>query len=92
MVTDVTYFTKELIASKISYGYDNELVIDTLKEDIDKQKDVSRLIIHSDHGIQYTSSIYKVICETQGINSSVSHKGCPQDNTPIESFPCISQT
>ncbi|XMB87496.1 IS3 family transposase [Mycoplasmatota bacterium WC44] len=101
-VTDVTYLvqngnraylstimdlhTRNIIASRISYRNDNELVMDTLKEALDKQKDVSGLIIHSDQGVQYTSTIYKVICETHGISISMSRKGCPQDNAPIESF------
>lgn len=79
-------YTRDIIAYKISYKIDNKLVIDTLNEAIVKQKDVTGVIIHSDQGFQYTSHEYKVICEDNGIIISMSPKGSPVDNSPIESF------
>ena len=78
--------TRNIIAYKISKRMDNKLVIDTLNEAISKQKDVHGLIIHSDQGFQYTSNEYKDICEANGIIISMSTKGSPVDNSPIESF------
>ena len=78
--------TRNIIAYKISKHIDNKLVIDTLNEAIHKQKDVSGVILHSDQGFQYTSNEYKVICEANGIIISMSPKGSPVDNSPIESF------
>ena len=60
--------------------------IDTLNEAIRKQKDVHGVILHSDQGFQYTSNEYKAICEANGIIISMSPKGSPVDNSPIESF------
>ena len=79
-------YTRNIIAYKISYHMDNKLVIDTLKEAIRKQKDVYGVILHSDQGFQYTSNEYKAICESNGIIISMSPKGSPVDNSPIESF------
>ena len=79
-------YTRDIIAYKISYKMDNKLVIDTLNDAITKQKDVTGVILHSDQGFQYTSHEYKVICESNGINISMSPKGSPVDNSPIESF------
>lgn len=79
-------YTRNIIAYKISYKIDNKLVMDTLKEAIHKQKDVHGVILHSDQGFQYTSNEYKAICESNGIIISMSHKGSPVDNSPIESF------
>lgn len=79
-------YSRNIIAYKISYKMDNKLVIDTLNEAITKQKDVSRVVLHSDQGFQYTSHEYRVICESNGINISMSPKGSPVDNSPIESF------
>jgi len=62
------------------------LVIDTLNEAIAKRKDVHGLIIHSDQGFQYE---YKVICESNGIQISMSRKGTPIDDSPMESFHAI---
>ena len=78
--------TRNIIAYKISKRMDNKLVMDTLNEAIRKQKDVQGLIIHSDQGFQYTSNEYKAICEANGIIISMSPKGSPVDNSPIESF------
>lgn len=78
--------TRNIIAYKISKHIDNKLVIDTLNEAIRKQKDVSGVILHSDQGFQYTSNEYKAICEANGIIISMSPKGSPVDNSPIESF------
>lgn len=79
-------YTRDIIAYKISYKMDNKLVIDTLNEAIRKQKDVHGVILHSDQGFQYTSYEYKAICEANGIIISMSPKGSPVDNSPIESF------
>ena len=48
--------------------------MDTLNEALDKEKDVHGLIIHSDQGFQYTSYEYKAICESNGIQISMSRK------------------
>ena len=78
--------TRNIIAYKISKHIDNKLVIDTLNEAIRKQKDVSGVILHSDQGVQYTSYEYKAICESNGIQISMSRKGTPIDDSPMESF------
>ena len=78
--------TRNIIAYKIGKRNDNKLVMDTLNDAIRKQKDVHGLIIHSDQGFQYTSYEYKAICEANGIIISMSPKGSPVDNSPIESF------
>ena len=77
---------RKVIAYKISRRNDNKLVIDTLNEAIAKRKDVQGTILHSDHGYQYTSIAYRQICESNGILRSMSRKGIPIDNSPIESF------
>ena len=79
-------YSRDIIAYKISYKIDNKLVMDTLNEAVCKQKDVHGVILHSDQGFQYTSNEYKAICEANGIIISMSPKGSPVDNSPIESF------
>lgn len=104
-ITDITYlifrrkraylstildlYDRKVVAYKISKFNNIELVIDTLNEAIAKRKDVHGLIIHSDQGFQYTSSEYKVICESKGIQISMSRKGTPIDDSLMESFHSI---
>ena len=101
-VTDITYLiynNKRLYLSTILDLYDRKvvsykigkinnigLVINTVNEAIKKRKDVHGLIIHSDQGFQYTSHEYKAICESNGITISMSRKGNPIDDSPIESW------
>ena len=84
--TIIDLYDRHVVAYKISKTNDNNLVMDTLNEAINKEKDVHGLIIHSDQGFQYTSYEYKAICESNGIQISMSRKGTPIDDSPIESW------
>lgn len=87
--TIIDLYDRKVVAYKISKFNNNKLVIDTLNEAIAKRKDVHGLIIHSDQGFQYTSFEYKAICESNGIIISMSRKGTPIDDSPMESFHAI---
>lgn len=87
--TIIDLYDRKVVSYKISKFNNNQLVIDTINEAIAKQKDVTNLIIHSDQGFQYTSFEYKAICESNGITISMSRKGTPIDDSPMESFHSI---
>ena len=87
--TILDLYDRKIVAYKISKFNDLKLVIDTINEAIGKRKDVHGLIIHSDQGFQYTSYEYKAICESNGIQISMSRKGTPIDDSPMESFHAI---
>ena len=84
--TILDLYDRKVVAYKISKFNNNQLVIDTLNEAISKRKDVHGLIIHSDQGFQYTSFEYKSICKSNGITISMSRKGTPIDDSPMESW------
>ena len=84
--TIIDLYDRHVVSYKISKHNDNKLVIDTLNEAIAKEKDVNGLILHSDQGFQYTSYEYKAICGSNGIQISMSRKGTPIDDSPIESW------
>ena len=82
----IDLYDSKIVAYQISRRNDIKIVIDTLNEAIAKRKDVTGLILHSDQGYQYTSSEYKAICISNGIQISMSRKGSPLDNSPIENW------
>ena len=84
--TILDLYDRKIVAYKISKFNDLRIVIDTLNEAIAKRKDVHGLILHSDQGFQYTSYEYKAISESNGIQISMSRKGTPIDDSPMESF------
>lgn len=101
-VTDITYIhTKQgiLYLSVIKDLYDgfivgyntstvlsNSLVLKTVKDAIKKEKIAGELALHSDQGFQYTSQAYFNLTKEYCIKPSMSRKGNPLDNAPIESF------
>ncbi|MCX0408457.1 IS3 family transposase [Clostridium perfringens] len=87
--TILDLYDRKVVAYKISKVNNIGIVIDTLNEAIARRKKVSGLIIHSDQGFQYTSFEYKAICESNGIQISMSRKGTPIDASPMESFNSI---
>ena len=84
--TIIDLYDRHVVSYVISKTNDLKLVIDTLNQALTKEKDVHGLIIHSDQGFQYTSHEYKAICESNGITISMSRKGTPIDDSPIESW------
>ena len=87
--TIIDLYDRRIVAYRIGKFNNISLVADTLNEAIAKEKDVKNLIIHSDQGFQYTSFEYKSICEANGITISMSRKGTPIDDSPMESFHSI---
>ncbi|MBR6949675.1 MAG: IS3 family transposase [Bacilli bacterium] len=84
--TIIDLYDRKVVSYKISKHNNIKLVVDTLNEAIIKRKDVRGLILHSDQGFQYTSFEYKSICKSNGITISMSRKGTPIDDSPMESW------
>ncbi|MDE8081880.1 IS3-like element ISErh1 family transposase [Erysipelothrix rhusiopathiae] len=99
LVTDITYipyghkmlylstimdlYNGEIIASTLSDRQNLECVVDTLNQLPDI---VQPCILHSDQGSVYTSKEYQLKVKNKSITMSMSRKGTPADNAPIESF------
>ena len=84
--TIIDLYDRHVVSYVISKRNDLKLVMDTLNKALSKEKDVHGLIIHSDQGFQYTSFEYKSICKSNGITISMSRKGTPIDDSPMESW------
>ena len=101
-VTDISYIhTKEgiLYLSMIRDLYDNSivayktasrqtvnLVLDTIRLAMKKEKVAAELQLHSDQGFQYTSQAYFDLSQEYHIQPSMSSPGCPYDNAAMENF------
>ncbi len=84
--TIIDLYDRHVVAYQISKFNDIPLVIQTLNKALEIEKDVYGLILHSDQGFQYTSNAYKAICASKGISISMSRKGTPIDDSPMESW------
>ena len=60
----------------------------TLEKAIHSQPgiELSKLLLHSDQGSQYTSKEFTKFCEKLGIEQSMSKAGYPYDNAPMERY------
>ncbi len=82
--------TGEVLVWKLSKNIDLKLVMDTTDglEDCFKNNnlDLSKLLLHSDQGFQYTNLEYHNRLKDLKITQSMSRRGNSVDNAPIESF------
>jgi putative transposase len=101
-VTDITYIATQqgwaylstikdlfggfIVAHLLSLSSSVNLVTDTLKLALKKEKVTDGLILHSDQGLQYTSHAYHVLTQQYNILASMSRRGNCWDNAPMENF------
>ena len=82
----VDLFNQEVIAYKVAKNVRLPLVMDMLKEAIDKLDKHTKPIIHSDQGWQYRHKSYRRQLSDQGLTQSMSRKGNCLDNAVAENF------
>jgi putative transposase len=101
-VTDVTYIATQQGWGYLStiqdlfdgfivshhFGRQNSLglVLKTLQQARHKEQVTGELLLHSDHGYQYTSHAYALLTQHYAITPSMSRLGNCWDNAPMESF------
>jgi transposase InsO family protein len=77
-------FSRKIIAWELSTTLEAKWVVETITRAKKARRIDKPLVMHSDRGIQYTSSAYKEA--TEGLINSYSKKAFPWDNACIESF------
>lgn len=77
---------REILSYEMSQKKDNHLVIGTIKEAVNKAKNIEGVILHSDQGSQYTTEYYSNLLKSYGIVQSMSRRGNCLDNAPVECF------
>jgi transposase InsO family protein len=74
----------------IGYSYGKNITTELAKKAVENAcihvKDTTDIILHSDLGSQYTSTIFEDMLTKKNIKHSFSRKGNPYDNACIESF------
>ncbi len=82
--------TGEILAWKLSKLMNLDLVLNTIDDLEEYFREnylrLDNLLLHSDHGFQYTSLTYHNRLKELGITQSMSRRGNSVDNAPIESF------
>ena len=86
-------FDNSIVAYKTGTSQSVNLVLDTIRLAIQKEKKVAaELQLHSDQGSQYTTHAYFELTQSYGITPSMSRKGNPYDNAMAENFFSILKT
>ena len=79
-------FQKKIVGWSMGERITKELAIGALEMAINRRRPESGLIHHSDRGSQYASGDYQQKLSDYGMQCSMSKKGEPWDNAPMESF------
>lgn len=79
-------FQKKIVGWSMGERTTKELAVSALEMAISRRQPPAGLIHHSDRGSQYASGDYQKKLLEHGILCSMSKKGDPWDNAPMESF------
>ena len=85
--TIIDLYDRSVVATLNGKEITSQLAISTLKKALMMHNPGDgKLILHSDHGFQYTSKEFTEFCSKQCITQSMSRAGCPYDNAPMERY------
>jgi len=79
-------YSKEIVGFSLSPRMDAALVVNALRNAFHAHRPAPGLLLHSDRGSQYCSSIYQEKMEKYRMVCSMSRRGDCYDNAPMESF------
>jgi|AP95_1055475.scaffolds.fasta_scaffold00358_12 putative transposase len=82
----IDLYSRAVIGWAMNKRMKAELVTDALKMALMRRKVRSPLLLHSDQGSQYAAGDYRAMLAENGIECSMSRKGCCWDNAVAESF------
>ena len=90
MIRDL--YDNSIVAYKTASRQTVNLVLDTIRLAMKKEKVAAELHLHSDQGFQYTSQAYFKLTQKYGITPSMSRRGNCYDNAMAENFFSILKT
>jgi transposase InsO family protein len=87
VVAIIDLFSRKVIGYSMADNMRTEFVVDALKMAIGRGRKLTGDIwLHSDRGVQFSSSQFRDILDLVGIEQSMSRKGDCYDNAPCESW------
>jgi len=90
MIRDL--YDNSIVAYKTGTEQTVNLVLNTIKAAVQKEAVTAELQLHSDQGLQYTSTGYFNLTKEYGITPSMSRRGNCYDNAMAENFFGILKT
>lgn len=79
-------YSRDIVSYTISESPNVDMVMEMLEKAVKSQKDITKLIIHTDQGFQYQNRRYSKYLEDNNIEQSMSRKGNCFDNAVIENY------
>lgn len=79
-------YSRRILGWAVSESRDAELSCAALRMALSLRRPVTKVIFHSDQGIEYASAAFRAILNEAGIIQSMSRTGNPYDNAHMESF------
>lgn len=82
----VDLYSRMVVGWSMSHSITKQLTLDALNQAIGRRHPQPGLVHHSDRGSQYAASDYRKLLREHQMICSMSRKGDPWDNAPMESF------
>jgi putative transposase len=79
-------FSRKVVGWAMGARMDASLMIHSLAMAYRRRKPLAGVIFHSDRGSQYCASDFRDLVADLGMRQSMSRRGDPWDNAPVESF------
>ena len=86
LAINIDVFSRKIVGWSMFSRMKDKLVIDCFLQAYGKEHPQPDLIVHTDQGSEYTSSLDQSTLRQVGAKSSMSRKGNPYDNAMMESF------
>jgi putative transposase len=101
-VTDITYirayegwlylgvvldaFSRQIVGWSMQRRITTALVMDALTMALWRRRPKEKVVVHSDQGVQYTSTDWRSYLKANNLEASMSRRGNCHDNAVVESF------
>lgn len=83
--TIIDLFNIQPFGIQLSYSCNTDLAKLSVTE-LKKHRNLDGSLLHSDQGVTYTSKAFSDLLTSLNISQSMSKRGCPYDNSPMENF------